>query len=90
MRFGALDGAPRAGQHLRCHEVDLAELDAFHAQNALADPVDLRHPAAQNDDLKAVVLVQVHMQRGDGLQEMGMLQADQLLGQLGRMVIVDQ
>ena len=49
-------------QPLRRHQVDLAELDALHAQDTLADPVDLRHLAAQNDDLKAVVLVQVDVQ----------------------------
>ena len=47
------------------HEVDPAELDALHAQDPLADLVDLVDPAPQHDHLQADVVAQVRVQRGD-------------------------
>ena len=80
---------PGAGAGSGGHEVDSTELDALHAQDILAHAVDLAHLAAKDDDLQAIVVVQVDVQRGDRLQEVRVLDRDQLLRQVGGVVVVD-
>jgi len=64
--------------------------DTLGAHQALAHGDDLACPAAQDEHLEAVVLVEVHVQRRHHRLVMLVLDVGQFLRQAGRVVVVDQ
>ena len=68
----------------------LAMLDPFDADQRVGDLLDCTDRTADNQDLQAVVGIQMDMQGGYDLVVVGMLVVGQLIGQVPYVMVVDQ
>ena len=75
---------------LGCDNVYASQLDALGADYVLGHLVDLADTAPQDYDLQTFVLIEVHVERRDCLEQMRMLQVYQFLGDHCGVVVIDQ
>jgi hypothetical protein len=79
-----------SGFILCCDDVYASQLDALGADYVLGHLVNLSDTATQDYNLQTVVLIEVHVQGRDCLEQMRMLQVYQLLGDHSGVVVIDQ
>ena len=70
--------------------ISLAEFDAFQRSHLVRECLNFFDLALDNDNLKAVVMIQMDMGRGDDIQHMVVLQVQQFIRQRRRMVVINQ
>ncbi len=73
-----------------CHYVQLAELYAFETSEVLAEVFEFADLSFEYYHFKAIVVVKVDVGRGNGLQEIVVLQFQEFVGKVGSVMVVDK